>query len=143
MLTELQTIFDQYAETSREVRRKAPITAGLFGYGDDPRKHPCHDRFWEDLQAWMDRFLQSDPSRADARTAAEILLTAAEGHKGEDCYLYCIAAQQHVEKLLPLLSPEDCGEFRDWLQKTYPSRNRVPVQDTLLKHLGKRAKQKK
>ena len=42
MIQELTEIYERHDRTLHKVIREAPATAGLFGLGEDPRKHPCH-----------------------------------------------------------------------------------------------------
>ena len=66
MINELKQMYAYYQKKSLEVRQKAPVFAGILGLGSDPRRHPCHEEFYEATLAWTEKFVKSNPSREEA-----------------------------------------------------------------------------
>ncbi len=141
-LTELQKIYDQYAEDVRQVRQKASCFAGLFGMGDDPRKHPCHEAFYEAVGHWVEAFVQTGPAPEDVSAAVRYILEAAVLHWEEESCWYMYAAQKHAEALIPMLSRQTCGELRERYEQWYPPIERMPVQTKIYRMLCKGARSK-
>ena len=56
-MEKLQEIYSEYIQTIAQVYREAKPMDGLFGWGDDPRKDPCHMRFYEGVEKWAEDFL--------------------------------------------------------------------------------------
>lgn len=140
-MTGLIEIYEAYYEKAAEVRRKAPPLAGLWGLGDDPRKHPCHDAFYEAVQAWVKEFIASGPDPAQTLAVVQHILGEAKLHENnKDVYWYLFAAHGLTMELIPMLRAEDCGELFAWYNTTYPRRTRFPVQEQVWKLLKKRAK---
>ena len=65
MINQLKEMYKDYCEKSLEVRRKAPLFAGILGLGSDPRRHPCHEEFYEAAIAWTDGFVKSYSGRSN------------------------------------------------------------------------------
>ncbi|MBQ7800983.1 MAG: hypothetical protein IJ375_01520 [Oscillospiraceae bacterium] len=143
MLERLKARYGQYEREAREAVRKARPTDGLFGMGADPRKHPCHDQFYEDVGSWVAEFLAAEPGTEEAAEAAEWILMAADIHRDEETFWYMYAAQGHARELIPLMPPERRAALRDRYDGAYPAMDRMPVQKTVYKLLRKNTKAKK
>ena len=74
MLEQLKERYLRYDEEATLVRKKASPADGLFGFGNDPKNHPCHELFYEDIGKWTKAFLETRPDAADALTAARFVL---------------------------------------------------------------------
>ena len=46
MLEQLKERYRQYDEEATLVRKKASPADGLFGFGNDPKNHPCHELYY-------------------------------------------------------------------------------------------------
>ena len=141
-LQELKDLYEQYTEEYKAVRKKASFTDGLFGFGNDPKKNPCHMRFYENAQSWVKAFAASDPGEEETYAVTHFLLTAAEDHKKKPEEWIILAAQGLSLELIPMLSQEHCAQLEEWYNKTYPRRIRLPIQKDIHKLLQKGAKQK-
>lgn len=142
MLNRLKARYWQYEVEAGKSVQKARPTDGLFGMGADPRKHPCHDAFYEDVGNWVDEFLNAEPSSQEADEAAMWIIKAAAGHRDTEVYWYMFAAQGYAVPLIQKMTPESCRELAEWYDKAYPKRDRMPVQQNVFKLLQKRAKGK-
>ena len=140
MLTKLNTIYTEYAETVKTVRKEARMFDGFLGMGKDPKNHACHEAFYEAVGAWVTEFLATEPSGEDLMAAAVFLLEEPIVYKGEECYWFMYASHGHIKPLIPHLSKENCAELGQRLEKNYRKVDRLPLQKDLLKMLAKAAK---
>lgn len=141
-LQELQGLYAGYTREYEGIRKKASFTDGLFGLGNDPKKDPCHMRFYRDVEAWVQAFAQADPSEEDIYAVVRHLLTAAEDHRKKPEEWTMLAAQGLSRVLIPLLSAEHCAELEIWYDHVYPRRIRLPIQNEIHKLLHKGARKK-
>ena len=74
MIENLKEIYANYLAEATEVKEKAPRWAGIFGLGSDPRKHACHEQFYENVGKWMEEFIRSQPENVAALEVAQFLL---------------------------------------------------------------------
>ena len=139
MLQQLQERYRQYDEEANLVRKKAAPADGLFGFGNDPKNHPCHELFYEDIGKWTKAFLASDPDPEQSCAAARFLITAPVECSSKESYWMMYAAQGWCRELVCRLDAGDCGKLRDVFDELYPRRDRMPVQQELYKALKKGA----
>ena len=139
MLQQLQERYRQYDEEANLVRKKAAPADGLFGFGNDPKNHPCHELFYEDIGKWTKAFLASDPDLEQSCAAARFLITAPVECSSKESYWMMYAAQGWCRELVCRLDAGDCGKLRDVFDRLYPRRDRMPVQQELYKALKKGA----
>ena len=66
MVQQLKEIYEKYVQAVAKVYKDAKPMDGLFGWGDDPRKDPCHMRFYENAENWVKTFAAADPSEEEA-----------------------------------------------------------------------------
>ena len=135
--------YEQYLGEAEKARQKAGICDGLFGMGNDPRKAPCHEAFYDFVGKWVKEFLCMAPTADDCAVAAEWLLKIADVHRGQnDIFGYLYAAQGHVLPLITRLDRERARALLDWYEKAYPRRDRMPVQDEVFRALKKASRMK-
>ena len=139
MIQQLMERYRAYDEEARQVRKQAAPTDGLFGMGNDPKKHPCHMQFYEDIGKWTGDFLASDPDPKQAFDAARFLITAPEECSSKESYWMMYASQGWCRELVCRLDADDCGRLRELFDALYPKRVRLPVQQELYNSLKKRA----
>lgn len=137
MLRQLIDRYEQYAREAAAAREKAGLCDGLFGFGRDPRKDPCHEAFYQAAGEWVTAFLQTEPGASQCAEAVHWLLTAADIHREEDTFWHLYAAQGHALPLIPRMTGSDCKALLQWYDKAYPARDRMPVQDNVVKALKK------
>lgn len=143
MMERLKARYEQYEKEAQKAVLEAKPTDGLFGMGADPRKHPCHDRFYADVESWVGEFLSREPSPEEAAEAAEWIIKAADSHRDTDAYWYMYAAQGHACPLIGRMSAERCKALAQWYDNAHPAIERMPVQRSVYKLLRKIAKAKK
>lgn len=141
-LESLQKIYDQYEVRLGKVIAKAGFGAGLFGMGDDPRKHGCNDMFYEELEQWAAEFAAGNPSEEEAAQAVRWILSYSAAHKGGPTYWYSFAAQKHAGGIISHLAVQDAARILEKFQADYPRDARMPVQEEILKLLRKQSGQK-
>ena len=140
MLTQLNTIYTDYAEKVKEVRKKARIFDGFLGLGKDPRNDACHEEFFQAVGEWVAAFLETQPEQDVLMQAAVFLLEEPLTYTGQECYWFMYAAHGHIKPMVPYLSKENCKELGERLEKCYKKLDRMPLQKELLKMLAKAAK---
>lgn len=140
MINELKTMYDEYAKKSFEVRKKAPVFAGILGLGSDPRKHPCHEEFFDATIAWTERFAASQPSAEETMEVARFLLETPPAYRDYDAYWFMYVAVGNIRSLIPLLSKEDCKALVKRFDELYRKQDRMPLQVETYKKLVKAAK---
>ena len=140
MINELKNMYEAYIEKSLEVRRKAPIFAGILGLGSDPRKHPCHEEFYEAAIAWTENFVKSEPSAEEVMAAASYMLEAPDPQRERDAFWFLWVAVGNIRTLIPYLKKEDCKILAARFDELYKKRDRMPVQIETYKKLVKAAK---
>lgn len=136
-LQQLQSIYETYIAECTDVIEKASPTDGLFGMGSDPRKDPCHMRFYEGVEQWIQVFLRENPDGEAVYQAAQWILAAPAAHTGEPVYWFMFAAHGHCREMIPLLSRVQCAELGKLYDDCYPRRERMPVQKEVYRLLRK------
>lgn len=136
----LKEIYDNYIEDVDRVFRSAKPVDGLLGLGDDPRKDPCHMRFYEDTEQWIGEFLAANPGEPEAFEAVRFMLETPAGYTGHNGFWFMYAAQGLSRPLIPLLQGDHCAALRKFYDETYPRRDRMPVQKDVYRLLKKGAK---
>ena len=139
MLQQLQERYRQYDEEAALVRKKAGPADGLFGFGNDPKNHPCHELFYEDVGRWTKAFLETRPSPQDCCEAARFLIEAPKTRASRETYWMMYAAQGWCRELVCRLDAEGCAQLRTLFDELYPKRDRMPVQQELYRALKKGA----
>ena len=137
MLTKLKSIYADYDQAVQEVRKNARAFDGVFGLGKDPRKDACHDRFYQEVGAWVMEFLAAEPNGEELLEAAMYITEAPTAYEGKECYWYMYASHGHLKPIIPLLSPESRTAVREKMEACYKKRERMPLQKEILKLLSK------
>ena len=142
----MQTLKDQYERyllEAERARQRAGLCDGLFGMGNDPRRASCHQDFYEYVGRWTADFLKSGPDAAACTAAVSWLLRVADGHREQqDVFGYLYAAQGHGLELIARMDRDSAKELLCWYDRTYPKRDRMPVQDGVYKALKKASRTK-
>ena len=140
MINELKGMYEDYLKESAEVRKKAPMFAGWLGLGSDPRKHPCHEAFYDATIAWTERFVASAPDHEQAMEVAMFELETPMQFRDYDAYWFMFVAIGNIRPLIPLLSKEDCQALVKRFDELYKKHDRMPLQVETYKKLVKAAK---
>ena len=139
-LEHLKCIYEKYIEDVEKVYRNAKPTDGLFGMGEDPRNHPCHMRFYEDTEQWVNAFVAADPGENAVFGAARFLLETPAKYAQHHGFWFMYAAQGLTRIMIPLLEGVHCEQLRKFYDENYPRRDRMPVQKDVYRLLKRGAK---
>ena len=139
-LEQLRVIYEKYIQDVEEVYRNAKPVDGLFGWGDDPRKDPCHMRFYEDAEQWTKQFLNAAPGETEVFEVVRFMLEIPAQYREKHCFWFLYAAQGLTREMIPLLQGVHCTGLRDFYDENYPRRDRMPVQKDVYRLLKKGAK---
>ena len=136
----LLEIYTAYEEEAGKARAEASPLADFIGGSGSFKNHWCHKKFFDAGAAWAADFLAASPSPEETAEVVTFILKAASEKRKKDTYWYYLAAQKHTLEMLPLLSPETSREMAVWYEKTYSKRDRLPLQNSILKILKKQGK---
>ena len=140
-LSRLRSLIGDYLETVAELEANRRPTDGLFGLKPGPSDDPCHDRFAERMDALLRDFAAQEPSSAQAAAVLRELYAAAPANRGaKSAYWMLMAVQGAGLPLIARLSPADAAELHAFFEKSYPRRERFPVQKQTLQLLKKQSK---
>lgn len=139
MVQQLKEIYTKYEQALAKVYKDAKPMDGLFGWGDDPRKDPCHMRFYEDAEQWVSSFQAAGPRQPDVYEAVRFIIETPAAHREQHCFWFMFAAQGLTKELIPLLDGSQCAQLRAFYDEAYPKRDRMPVQKDVYKLLKKGA----
>lgn len=134
-LSALEELYRAYTKKLADVYAQAPIAAGLFGMGDDPRNHSCNDEFYQNVAHWAKNFA-SHANAQEAKAAVEWILYQPAKERQNLTYWYMYAAQKHTQPLIPLLSSQVKAEIRQQFTELYPKRDWTPVQKEVYRLLS-------
>lgn len=134
---QLEAIYDKYQQDLAKVYKDAKPMDGLFGWGDDPRKDPCHMRFYEAMEQWIGGFSAREPE--EVYPVVRYVLTFPAAHREKHCFWFTFAAQGLIRDLIPFMTAAQCREMREFYDEAYPKRERMPVQKDVYKLLKKHA----
>lgn len=141
-LARLRALYEAYLDKTAAVERSQKFGAGWFGLKGGVADDPCHDRFAVELQAYFASLAASGAESAALREIMEYVVAAPQKMDApRAAYWMLIAVQGLTRPLLPLLSTADAGAVGAHLEKLFPRSKRLPVQDELLRALGRRAKE--
>ena len=141
-LARLRALYEAYLDKTAALERSQKFGAGWFGLKGGVADDPCHDRFAEELHGFFEDLSASGAESADVREIMEYVISAPQtADAPRAAYWMLIAVQGLTRPLLPLLSAADAGAVGAHLEKLFPRSKRLPVQDELLRALGKRAKE--
>lgn len=136
----LRKLYLDYIEEAYTVRKKASVFAGIFGLGDDPRKNPCHETFFQNTKQWLEEFLAAGPNEAQAMEVATFMLEEPRNHEGAEGYWFLYVCVGLIRDLIPYMNAEDCKRLAKRMNELYPRRDRMPVQQDTFKMLQKAGK---
>ena len=136
----LRGCVDQYEEAMDKVIARLRPGDGLLGLGRDPKRDPCHMAFYEAVGETVARFAGEELAAEEAFQAARFLLSLTQVERRNLVRPMMEAVQGHALPLIPLLEPGQAEELAHWYGAHYPKRQRLPVQDKVMRALEKRAR---
>lgn len=139
MTERLKDLYAAYARQAQDVRKKARVTDGMFGMGEDPKNDPCHGAFYENVSDWIDTFCATAPTAKGAAEALLFMMEAPAGQEKKDSYWMMFAALGSARKLVPGLNRQDAQALLERMEQLYPRHLRLPAQEQLYRELKKKA----
>ena len=140
-LSRLEALYDDYIRTVRELEENRKFGDGLFGIRPGPADDPCHDRFAADVKQLLADFRDTSPDSEECAALLRYLLTVPESRRELRCAYWMLNAVQGFGiDLVEYLNPADAKALAELYNAYYPRRNRLPVQEKLLKRLKQQAK---
>ncbi|MBQ9663148.1 MAG: hypothetical protein IJV40_08380 [Oscillospiraceae bacterium] len=133
---ELNALYDAYLENAIRAEQERKPLEGLFGFGRRASDDPCHERFAEDVEAWMKAFRESEPDSAAVREILSWVYRAPKEYpEPQTAYWNMMAVQGFTQELIPILNREDAQALEAEFKATYARWERMPVQKQILKAL--------
>lgn len=142
MLAQLQELYSAYDEMAAKVSRETKGMRGIWGMGEDPRNHPCHESFYYQVEGWVATFLETQPDSAEVMEAAKLILEAASLRREKESFWFVFAAQSHVVPMIPWMTAGECADLVKLYDTMYTKLERLPAQRNMYKKLTKAAKGK-
>lgn len=139
-MEQLKALYEDYAQKALEVRKKARLFDGVMGFGDDPRKHPCHEAFYHAVKEWVEAFAASTPSPEEANDAISFLIEAPAHNREGECYWFMYANMVFMEPLIPYLNGIYAKSLAKRMNFLFPRYDRMPAHQAVFKKLQKAAK---
>ena len=136
-MEQLKQCYANYIAAAEKAEKNKTSWNGAFGIGASTKDHPCHDDFYEAMEAWCQGFLAKGPSRAEAEEAVTYIFRMSEEFRGKLPYWYMYAAHGFTRPIIPLVSPEFAKETRLWYNENNCREDRMPVQREVFKLLKK------
>ena len=141
-MEQLQACYAAYLTAVAKAEKNKSTWNGAFGLGSSTKDHPCHDDFYEAMEAWCEGFLAKKPSPKDAEEAVRYIFEMSEEYRGKPPYWYMYAAHGFTRPIIPLVSAEFAGKMRVWYNERNPRPDRMPVQREVFKLLKKQERAK-
>jgi len=137
-LDALQTCYRNYLDETKTLTQNKKLFDGVLGFGHDPRKAPCHEKFYQDVSAEVERLKGAQISADDAAEALRFMIRFPQENKdNQSAYYMMIAAHGPAAGLVPTLTKEAAAELAALYDHEFPKRSRLPVQEKLMIQLRK------
>lgn len=141
-MEQLKACYAAYLAAVEKAEKNKSTWNGAFGLGVSTKDHPCHDDFYEAMEAWCEAFLEKKPSQNEAEEAVRYIFEMSEAHRDKLPYWYMYAAHGFTRPIIPMVSAEFAGSMRVWYNERNPRQDRMPVQREVFKLLKKQEKAK-
>lgn len=138
----LKKLYQDYDAEAVRVKKETKGPGGIWGMGEDPRAHPCHDAFYHAVGSWVTDFISGRPESPLVMDAAKFILGAAAERRERESFWYTFAAQGHVKPMIAWMSGQECKTLADWYDTQYSKLERLPMQREVYKMLRKSARGK-
>ena len=139
-MEQLKALYTNYAQTVLDLRKKARIFDGIMGFGDDPKKNPCHEAFYYAVKDWVDAFVATSPTPEQAMEVASFLLETPAHNRESESYWFMYTNVCFIEPIIPYIYKEDAKALAKRLNFLFPRYDRMPVHQTVYKKLQQAAK---
>lgn len=140
-LERVRALYEAYLAQAEKLERERKPFAGMFGISPGPADDPCHDRFAADLENLLRSCREAGSTPAEIREVLRYIYAAPTEHpQPRSSYWMLLAVHGLTLDLIEGLIAADAKEMHDWYEAAFPRRERVPVQNRVLKALGRKAK---
>lgn len=139
-MEQLKAIYEDYAQKALDVRKQARLFDGVMGFGDDPKKDPCHMAFYEAVKAWTEAFAATGPTAEAARDAISFLIETPAHNRERECYWFMYACMVFMEPLIPYLNNTYAKELAKRMNFLFPRYDRMPAHQAVYKKLQQAGK---
>ncbi len=140
MLKEVTGLYDRYVQQVEDLEKNRKFGEGLFGTKDGPKNHPCHGKFAEDLDRLLEEQENTAPESSAVKDVLAFIYTAPRRYSPPmSAYWMLIAVQGLTARLTERLDPKDAEELLAQYGKEYRRRERLPVQDQIVRQLKARS----
>lgn len=129
-----------FSDVERMLRSLKPGD-GLFGLGNDPKKHPCHMAYYQAMEETLSQAQSQALSEAEVDRIVTLVLRLDSNHREqlEMVRLMLQAVQGLTLPLIPRLSRDCARELSGWYEHQYPRKSRMPNQSRVLRALNRRS----
>ena len=132
VLARLEQLYGDYLRTINKLERDRKPGEGLFGTRG-PKNDPCHDRFAEELGAFLEELAASEADSSVRRASMETIFSAPlQNREPKSAFWMLIAVQGLTRGLISGLTPEDAAALAERYAEDYPRNARLPVQIEIL-----------
>ena len=136
-MQQLKQIYEDYLAAVAKAEKNKTTWNGAFGIGVSTKDHPCHDDFYEAMEAWSEEFVKKAPSREEAEEAVRYIFEMSEKFRDKLPYWYMYAAHGFTRPIIPMVSPQFAKEMRVLYNERNPRPDRMPVQREVFRLLKK------
>lgn len=139
---QMELLCQYYFEESAQVFRNAKIGDGLFGMGDDPKKNPCHQRFYDNMEQLMKECSAGNMTSKQTGEVVFALLTAEDRHKDQnETVKWMLMATQGLSlPMIPRMEAAEAASLLKWYSGYYSFLERFPMQRKVIAALKKAAR---
>ena len=139
-MEQLKTLYAEYHQKVTDLRQKAHFFDGIMGFGDDPKKDPCHEAFYHAVKNWVEAFAATCPSPEDANEVASFLIEAPAHNREAESYWFMYANMVFIEALIPYINSIYAKALAKRMNFLFPRYDRMPAHQAVYKKLQQAGK---
>lgn len=140
-ITAIPTLTRRYFADVEQIMSNLKLGDGLFGLGNDPKKHPCHMAYYEAVAKVLSQAESQALSESEVDQLVTLVLRLDADHREQSdmVRLMLQAVQGLTLPLIPRLSGGCAKELAAWYEGNYPRKSRMPNQSKVLRALNRRS----
>lgn len=139
-MEQLKALYADYQQQVIDIRKKAGLFAGIMGFGNDPKKHPCHEAFYFAVKAWTEAFAATKPSPEEARDVVSFFMETPAHNREEESYWFMYTNMVFIELMIPYLNNTYAKELAKRMNFLFPRYDRMPAHQEVFKKLQQAGK---
>jgi len=82
-MEQLKACYAAYVAAAEKAEKNKTGWNGAFGIGASTKDHPCHDDFYEAMEAWSRDFMAKHPTQEQAEEAIRFIFETSEDYRGK------------------------------------------------------------